>query len=126
MKMRMAGSIAKDLGWLGLGAAAAHYGQQALGAMTPAHSQALTQNAHAVNNLAGARERFGVSAQELALYEGIRQGLMSGEITGTEVNQLALRGELPQNVLRLVSDIHDWSTAEPYPWPGQTIGEAIG
>jgi hypothetical protein len=43
---------------------------------------------------------------------------MSGEITGAEVNQLAMRGALPENVLRLVTDIHDWSSAEPYPWPG--------
>lgn len=109
----------------GLGAAAAHYGQQALGAMTPAHSQEMTQLEHAANNLGGMREKYGISAQDLALYEGIRQGLMSGEITGAEVNQLAMRGALPENVLRLVTDVHDWSSAEPYPWPGQTIAEAL-
>jgi hypothetical protein len=110
----------------GLGAAAAHYGQQALGAMTPAHSQEMTQFEHAANNLGGMREKYGISAQDLALYEGIRQGLMSGEITGAEVNQLAMQGALPENVLRLVTDIHDWSSAEPYPWPGQAISEALG
>ena len=92
----------------------------------PAHSRAMTQNDHAVNNLSGMRERNGITAQELVLYEGIRQGLMSGEITGSEVNQLAMQGALPQNVLRLVTDIHDWSSAEPDPWPGQTIAEALG
>jgi hypothetical protein len=123
MNLRMAGAA---LLGSGLGAAAVHYGQQALGAMTPAHSQEMTQLEHAANNLGGMREKYGITAQELALYEGIRQGLLSGEITGSEVNQLAMQGALPENVLRLVTDVHDWSSAEPYPWPGQTIAEAVG
>jgi hypothetical protein len=123
MNLRMAGTA---LLGSGLGAAAAHYAPQVLGSVMPAHSQAMTQLDHAANNLGGMRQKYNISAQDLALYEGIRQGLMSGEITGSEVNELAKQGALPESVITLVTDIHDWGRYEPRPWGEGTLAEVVG
>jgi hypothetical protein len=125
MSQRMAGTA---LGMGGLGAALGAGGlalSQYIGEqMTPAHSREMTQQDHARNNIGDLQQRMpGVTDMELALYEGIRQGLMSGAITGSEVNAMAKQGKLPANVISLLTDVHDWSSAEPYPFGSRTIPE---
>ena len=126
MSQRMAGTA---LGMGGLGAALGAGGlalSQYIGEqMTPAHSREMTQQDHARNNIGDLQQRMpGVTDMELALYEGIRQGLMSGAITGSEVNAMAKQGKLPANVISLLTDVHDWSSAEPYPFGSRSIPEA--
>ena len=125
--LRMAGSI------LGVGAlgGAAGYGANELvryleEQSTPMHSREMTQDAHAENNLRGLRENWNkVTVEEFALYEGIRQGLMAGEISGSEVNTLALNGDLPPRVMNMLTDVHDWSSDRPYPFGDKAIADAL-
>jgi len=128
MDTRKAGAA---LGLGGLGAALGAGGlalSQYIGAqMTPAHSREMTQQDHARNNIGDLQQRMpGVTDMELALYEGIRQGLMSGAITGSELNVMAKQGKLPANVISLLTDVHDWSSAEPYPFGSRSITEVAG
>jgi hypothetical protein len=120
---RMAGMALLGTG-LGAGglALAQHLAEQAI----PMHSREMTQEAHAKNNMGGMRERHpGVSTKDHALFEGLRQGLMSGEITGSELNQLAMSGKLPKDVIVLLTDVHDWSADEPYPFGDRSIPEVV-
>jgi len=128
MNTRKAGAV---LGLGGLGAALGAGGlalSQYIGEqMTPAHGREMTQHDHARNNIGDLQQRMpGVTDMELALYEGIRQGLMSGAITGSEVNTMAKQGKLPVNVISLLTDVHDWSSAEPYPFGDRAIAEVAG
>lgn len=128
MNARMAGT-AIGMGGLGavLGAGGLALSQYIGEQMTPAHSREMTQQDHARNNIGDLQQRMpGVTDMELALYEGIRQGLMSGAITGSELNVMAKEGKLPANVISLLTDVHDWSSAEPYPFGSRTIPEVAG
>jgi hypothetical protein len=128
MNRRKAGA-ALGLGGLGaaLGAGGLALAQYVGEQMTPAHSREMTQQDHARNNIGDSQQRMpGVTDMELALYEGIRQGLMSGAITGSEVNTMAKQGKLPPNVISLLTDAHDWSSAEPYPFGSRSIPEVVG
>lgn len=46
-----------------------------------------------------------LSPRDAALYEGLRQGMQTGEIQGAEVAQLAFTGKLPAPVLDLVKTL---------------------
>lgn len=110
-KHRMAGQIALGAG---AGAAGLLLAQYLAEQATPEHARRMTQGGHARNNIGGFREKFTkVTPEEMALYEGIRQGLMAGEISGEEVNMLAAQGRLPDRVMALLNDVHDWSVAGP-------------
>ncbi len=138
MATRMAGSsgirdAALALLGMGAGAGVGIGGMALVNGMNEAaearspHGRRMTQHEHAAENLKGIQERVqGASVQDIAAYEGIRQLLMAGELTGEQLNVMAKRGQLPGPVLRLVSDVHDWSSAEPYPFGQQTIAEAVG
>lgn len=91
--------------------------QAALEHATPEHRRRMLQDEHARSNLGGFRARHPeVDIKEMALYEGLRQALMAGEITGDELNALAKAGKLPPDVITLVTDIHDWGRHKPYPF----------
>lgn len=125
--LRMAGSI---LGVGGLGTVVGYGANELVRYLdeqsTPMHSREMTQVDHAENNLRGRREAWGkATVEEIALYEGIRQGLMAGEISGSEVNTLALNGALPPRVMNMLTDVHDWSSEQPYPFSDKTIAEAL-
>jgi predicted O-methyltransferase YrrM len=114
MSMRMAGAALAGGTALGAGglALAQHLAEQAM----PAHAREMTQEDHAARNLRGLREAgSGASVTELGLYEGIRQGLMAGEITGEEVYALAQGGQLPQRVVELLQDAIDLGAYMPVP-----------
>ena len=51
----------------------------------------------------------------MALYEGIRQGLMSGEVKGEEVYRLVESGKLPARVVDLLVDVIDLGAYAPMP-----------
>lgn len=113
MSIRMAGALAGG-GVLGAGglALAQHLIEQGV----PSYAREMTQEEHAVNNIGGLRERGGgTSVKDLALYEGIRQGLMAGEITGEEVYALKESGKLPQRVVELLHDVIDLGAYMPRP-----------
>lgn len=122
------------LGLTGLGAAidvgglvlAQYLSDQA----TPSYARKMSQEEHARNNLGGFRNKYSkVTPGEMALYEGIRQGLMAGEISGQEVNQLAASGALPDRVLTLLMDVHDfgkYSPALPGARSGVSAPESLG
>ncbi len=128
MAQRMAGSsgvreAALALLGMGVGAGVGVGGMALANGMNEAaqagssHSRRMTQHEHAAENLKGIQGRVqGASVQDIAAYEGIRQLLMAGELTGQQLNVMAQQGQLPEAVLRLVSDVHDWSSAEPYPF----------
>lgn len=87
---------------------------------TPPWARKMTQEDHARNNIGGLRERGGgASVKDLALYEGIRQGLMAGEVTGEEVYALVEGGKLPQRVVELLRDAIDIGAYMPI--PGQRL-----
>lgn len=44
------------------------------------------------------------------MFAGIRQGLISGEITDSDVYKLAAANKLAPNTMSLLSDIMDYST----------------
>lgn len=118
----------RNLGIAGAGAVAGAGGlalaQLLADQAIPAHSREMTQDEHARNNIGNYRQQYpGLSAQDLALHEGLRQGLMSGAITGSELNTLAAEGRLPAPVLTLLTDVHDFSRDEPYPFGDKTIPE---
>jgi hypothetical protein len=124
--VRMAGTL------LGVGAAGAGgYGLNELiryleEQRTPMHSQEMTQADHAKNNIGGMREKYSkLAAEELALFEGLRQGMMAGEISGEEINTLALNGDLPPRVMNLLTDVHDWGRVQPYPFDNESVMEAM-
>jgi hypothetical protein len=95
-------------GGAALGAGGLALAQHLMEQGIPAHSREMTQIDHAVNNLGGFRSRYGdVSVKDMALYEGIRQGLMSGEVKGEEVYQLVQSGKLPARVVDLLVDVID-------------------
>ena len=126
MNFRLAGQL---LAGLSVGGIAGYAANDLLRSMaeqaTPMHSREMTQGEHARNNMKGFRSRFSnVTVEEMALYEGLRQGLMAGEISGSELNILAKEGRLPQRVIALLTDVHDWSADEPYPFGNRTIPEA--
>ena len=68
--------------------------------------QRLTEEQHAIDNARSAIER-GESPEDYAVYEGIRQGLIGGAITPTDVNRMIIEGQLSPRAELLVSDIHD-------------------
>ena len=113
---RMAG--AAIVGGAGLGAGGLALAQYLTEQGVPLYAREMTQEGHARNNMAGIRERgSGASAKDVALYEGIRQGLMAGEITGEEVYALKESGQLPQRVIELLSDAIDFGAYMPLPQP---------
>ena len=77
----------------------------------PVYAQQLTEKQHAVDNARGAIER-GESPEDYAIYEGIRQGLIGGAITPTDVNRMIIEGQLSPRAELLVGDIHDSSGPE--------------
>ena len=102
----------------GAGAAALAGGQAVAAAGTPAHSRPGTQEELAKRNMGGMLQTYSkVTPMELATYEGIRQGLMAGEITGEQVNAMAREGEIPDRVMVLLTDVHDWSAHDPLDTP---------
>lgn len=97
----------------GAGAAALAGGQAIAASALPKHSQPGTQDELARRNMQGMLQTYSkVTPLELATYEGIRQGLMAGEITGEQVNTMAKAGQLPKRVMVLLTDVHDWSAHE--------------
>lgn len=123
--MRMAGTALAALAGAGAGIGAMELARYLDVQRTPEHSRAMTQDEHARNNIGDIQQRHpGLTDMEMALYEGIRQGLMAGVITGSEVNVLAKEGKLPENVMALLTDVHDWTSDEPYPFGDKTIAEA--
>lgn len=125
MNWRAAGQ-ALGVGSLGAaaGAGGVLLGQYVLDQMTLPYERRMTQEDHAKNNIGGTRERLtGIGPEDLAMYEGIRQGLMAGEIAPEEVNQMAADGKLSQKVMAMLTDVHDWGRVGPDPAPGQTIDE---
>lgn len=127
MSMRLAGQLLAGISVGGIaGYGANELMRYAAEQAMPAHSREMTQEEHARNNLAGFRRQYSkVTPEEMALYEGLRQGLMAGEISGSELNILAKEGRLPQRVITLLTDVHDWSADEPYPFAGRTIPEVM-
>jgi hypothetical protein len=115
--MRMAGAAFGAGAALGAGglALAQHLIEQG----TPTYAREMSQEEHAKNNLGGLRQRQGdMSVKDLALYEGIRQGLMSGEVSGEEVYGLVKGGKLPARVVSLLGDVIDLGAYMPPPTPG--------
>lgn len=113
--MRMAGAALGTGVVLGAGglALAQHMIEQG----KPAYAREMTQEEHARNNLAGMRER-GVNVKDLAMFEGIRQGLMAGEISGEELYGLVESGKVPARVVSLLKDVIDLGAYMPSPVPG--------
>jgi len=110
--MRLAGAALA--GGTALGAGGLVLAQHLMEQAKPLHAREMTQEAHARNNIGGLRERGdGTSVKDLALYEGIRQGLMAGEITGQEVYALRESGKLPQRVVELLQDVIDFGAYMP-------------
>ena len=68
----------------------------------------MTEAQHAVDNAGGYDE----APEDYAIYEGIRQGLIGGAITPTDVNRMIIEGQLSPRAELLVSDIHDHSGPE--------------
>ena len=124
--MRVAGQALAAAGvGAGLGAGGLALVQHLAEQGTPVYAREMTQEEHAKNNIGGYRERFPkVKPQELALYEGIRQALMAGEMSGSELNTLVLQGKIPDRVVNMLVDVHDFSADQPYPFGQQTIYEA--
>lgn len=130
MNTRKAGTA---LGLTGIGAAlgagglalAQYVQEQSL----PAYGRAMTQEEHAIQNLSGFRERYTkVTPEEMAMYEGIRQGLMAGEISGEEVYSMAASKKLPERVVSLLVDVLDFGQygALPDRSGGQSAPELLG
>lgn len=102
-KFALAG-VGAALGAGGL-ALAQYLAEQAI----PAHGREMTQLDHAKNNLRGfLAEHKKVTPVEMALYEGIRQGMMAGEISSEQVFALAASGKLPARVVTLLTDVTDF------------------
>jgi hypothetical protein len=115
--MRMAG-VALGAG-TALGAGGLALAQHLIEQGTPPYARKMTQEEHARNNLGGLRQRQGdLSVKDLALYEGIRQGLMSGEVSGEEVYGLVEGGKLPARVVSLLNDVIDLGVYMPHPAVG--------
>ena len=68
----------------------------------------LTEEQHAIDNARLSIEH-GETPEDYALYEGIRQGLIGGLITPTDVNKMIIEGTISGRAAVLVSDIHDAS-----------------
>ena len=103
-------------GGTALGAGGLALAQHLMEQSVPAHAREMTQEDHARNNLEGFRGRHGdVSVRDMALYEGIRQGLMSGEVKGEEVYKLVESGKLPKPVVNLLLDVIDLGKYAPMP-----------
>ena len=114
MSMRMAGAALG--GGAALGAGGMALAQHLMEQSVPAHAREMTQEDHAINNLGGFRGRHSdVSLKDMALYEGIRQGLMSGEVKGEEVYRLVESGKLPARVVDLLVDVIDLGAYAPMP-----------
>lgn len=114
MGVRMAGVALGGGAVLGAGGLA--LAQQLMEQAIPAHAREMTQEDHARNNLEGFRGRHGdLSVKDLALYEGIRQGLMSGEVRGEEVYRLVESGKIPKPVVDLLIDVIDLGKYAPIP-----------
>lgn len=113
--MRMAGAALGAGAVLGAGGLALT--QHMIEQGTPTYAREMTQEDHARNNLAGMRER-GVSVKDLAMYEGIRQGLMAGQISGEELYGLVEGGKVPAKVVSLLQDVIDLGAYMPSPVSG--------
>lgn len=112
--MRLAGAALA--GGTALGAGGLALAQHLMEQAKQPYAREMTQEAHARNNIGGLRGRGdGASVKDLALYEGIRQGLMAGEVTGEEVYALVQGGKLPQRVVELLQDAIDLGAYMPRP-----------
>lgn len=100
--------------------------QNAIEQSKPEYLRSMTQAEHAKSNIGGDRQKYTkLKPEELALYEGLRQGLMAGEIDGSEINVMAINGKLPQRVIALLGDVHDWGAHEPMPVGDLLAGKDI-
>ena len=75
----------------------------------PVYDRRLTEAQHAVDNASGLMDE---NPYDYALYEGVRQGLIGGAITPTDVNQMIIEERFSPRAEVLVSDIHDSSGPE--------------
>jgi hypothetical protein len=98
----------------------------------PVYARRLTEEQHAIDNARGSIER-GESPEDYAMYEGIRQGLIGGLITPTDVNRMIIEGQLSPRAELLVSDIHDAGGPELHTNPREVAmliqedgGDAMG
>lgn len=130
MDVRKAGAA---LGLTGIGAALGAGGlalaQYVQELSQPSYGRAMTQEEHARQNLSGFRERYTkVTPEEMAMYEGIRQGLMAGAISSEEVYAMAASKKLPNRVVTLLEDVVDFGQhgALPDRSGGQSAPELLG
>ena len=101
---------------------------------------ALTGAGVGLANLASAMTQFGGPADQqtqatlmpydytdsdYAVADNVIEQLMSGQLTGSQLNQNVMAGMYTKPQQALIADSHDFSKDEPYPYGDQTIANAI-